>query len=234
MTYAPLTDSGLIDAGGSTCAAADQRDAGRKSSRNQYCDIGSVEIDAFAGLTAMAHAINTAIPDEHNENPTKLHQMIATKQTEIEAKTATMKAQQENIEAKTATITAQQADIEAKTTTITAQQADISAKAETIAALETQLQTLNAELVTVKTNIANKDGDMTQMQAQAAALKQEIAEREHEIEALQAPDELEATIGDAGEIKRLVLNGQDALHESETTVKIGPTTQPLKNTITAH
>ncbi|WP_419587639.1 choice-of-anchor Q domain-containing protein, partial [Thiolapillus sp.] len=159
MTYAPLTDSGLIDAGGSTCAAADQRDAGRKSSRNQYCDIGSVEIDAFAGLTAMAHAINTAIPDEHNENPTKLHQMIATKQTEIEAKTATMKAQQENIEAKTATITAQQADIEAKTTTITAQQADISAKAETITALETQLQTLNAELATVRTKIANKDGD---------------------------------------------------------------------------
>ena len=255
MTYAPLTNSGLIDAGGSTCAAADQRDAGRKSSRNQYCDIGSVEIDAFAGLTAMAHAINTAVPDEHNENPTKLHQMITTKQAEIEAKTATMKTQQENIEAKTATITAQQADIEAKTTTIaaqqadisakaetiTAQQADISAKTETIATLETQLQTLNAELTTVRTNIANKDGDITQLQTQAAALEQEIAEhkariaeREREIEALGAPDELEATIGDAGEIKRLVLNGQDALHESETTVKIGPTTQPLKNTITAH
>uniref|UniRef100_UPI003AF752E6 choice-of-anchor Q domain-containing protein n=1 Tax=Thiolapillus sp. TaxID=2017437 RepID=UPI003AF752E6 len=241
LTYAPLTDSGLIDAGGSTCAAADQRDAGRKSSRNQYCDIGSVEIDAFAGLTAMAHAINTAVPDEHNENPTKLHQIITTKQAEIEAKTATMTAQQADIETKIATITAQQTDISAKTETITAQQADISAKAETITALETQLQTLNAELATVKTNIANKNGDMAQLQTQAAALEQEIAEhkariaeREREIEALHAPDELEATIGDAGEIKRLVLNGQNALHESETTVKIGPTTIRLKNTIRQH
>ncbi|WP_419622994.1 hypothetical protein, partial [Thiolapillus sp.] len=48
---------------------------------------------------------------------------------------------------------------------------------------------------------------------------------------LEAPDELEATIGDAGEIKRLVLNGQNTLHESETTIKIGPTTLRLKNTI---
>ena len=118
--------------------------------------------------------------------------------------------------------------------TITAQKADISAKAETITTLETQLQTLNAELATVRTNMAKKEGDMTQLQTQAAALEQEIAKREREIEALQAPDELEATIDDAGEIKRLVLNGQNTLHESETTVKIGPTTIRLKNTIRQH
>ena len=212
-TYAALPDSGLIDAAGSVCAAADQRGARRTEFMDPHCDIGAVETNAHPPTRLRPQTINTTPPAEHNEDLAVLHKRI----------------------------TAQQADISAKTETITAQQTDISAKAETITALETQLQTLNAKLATVKSNIANKDGDMAQLQTQATALEQEIAEhkakiaeREREIEALQAPDELEATIGDAGEIKRLVLNGQNALHESETTVKIGPTTQRLKNTITTH
>ncbi|WP_419627368.1 hypothetical protein, partial [Thiolapillus sp.] len=141
---------------------------------------------------------------------------------------------QADISAKTETITAQQADISAKTETITAQQADISAKTETITELETQLQTLNSQLAAVQEHITKKEGDMTQLEEQAAELERKIAEHRARIAELEAPDELEATIGDAGEIKRLVLNGSDALHESETTVKIGPTTQRLKNTITEH
>ncbi|WP_419622275.1 hypothetical protein, partial [Thiolapillus sp.] len=111
------------------------------------------------------------------------------------------------------------------------QQANISAKAETITALETQLQTLNAELATVRTNMANKDGNMAEMERHATELEHQITEHQRRIAELEAPDELEATIGDAGEIKHLVLNGQNTLHESETTIKIGPTTLRLKNTI---
>ncbi|WP_419640682.1 hypothetical protein, partial [Thiolapillus sp.] len=96
---------------------------------------------------------------------------------------------------------------------------------------ETQLQTLNAELATVKTAIANKDGNMAEMERHATELEHQITEHQARIAELEAPDKLEATIGDAGEIKRLVLNGQNTLHESETTVKIGPTTLRLKNTI---
>ncbi|WP_419648416.1 choice-of-anchor Q domain-containing protein [Thiolapillus sp.] len=125
-------------------------------------------------------------------------------------------------------------DLAALHKTITAQQADISTKAETITALETQLQTLNAKLATVRTNMTNKDGNIAQLQTQAAELERKITEHQAQIAELEAPDELEATIGDAGEIKRLVLNGKNTLHESETTVKIGPTTIRLKNTIRQH
>ncbi|WP_419639901.1 hypothetical protein [Thiolapillus sp.] len=118
--------------------------------------------------------------------------------------------------------------------TIMTQQANISAKAETITALKTQLQTLNTELATVKTAIANKDGNIAEMERQATELEHQITEHQARIAELEAADELEATIGDAGEIKRLVLNGQNTLHESETTVKIGPTTIRLKNTIRQH
>ncbi|WP_419594100.1 hypothetical protein, partial [Thiolapillus sp.] len=128
-------------------------------------------------------------------------------------------------------ITAQKADISAKVETIMTQQANISAKAETITALETQLQTLNAELATVRTNMTNKDGNMAEMERHATELEHQITKHQARIAELEAPDELEATIGDAGEIKRLVLNGQNTLHESETTIKIGPTTLRLKNTI---
>ncbi len=236
MTHMPTAGSGLLSEGGQDCEYTDQRDAVRLHITGSqltlsYCDIGSIQSGRSPTRKPNPHSINKNVPDEYKEDPTLLKLKITEKETEITAKQA-------EIEAKTNTMKTQQKNIEAKTATITAQQADISAKAETIATLETQVQTLNAELATVKANIANKDGDMAQLQTQAAALEKEIAEhkariaeREREIKALQAPDELEATIGDAGEIKRLVLNGQNALHESETTVKIGTTTLRLKNTI---
>uniref|UniRef100_UPI003AF4F41D choice-of-anchor Q domain-containing protein n=1 Tax=Thiolapillus sp. TaxID=2017437 RepID=UPI003AF4F41D len=246
LTHMPMPGSGLLGEGGQDCEYTDQRDVIRRRITGSqltlsHCDIGSIQHGKPTSRTPSPQNIDKNVPDEYNEDPNRLKSKIAEKEAEVTAKQAdisakaeTIKAQQADISAKAETMTAQQADISTKAKTITAQQADISAKTETITTLETQLQTLNAELTTVRTNIANKDGDITQLQTQAAALEQEIAEREHEIEALQAPDELEATIGDAGEIKRLVLNGQNTLHESETTVKIGPTTIRLKNTIRQH
>uniref|UniRef100_UPI003AF7F917 choice-of-anchor Q domain-containing protein n=1 Tax=Thiolapillus sp. TaxID=2017437 RepID=UPI003AF7F917 len=246
LTHMPMPDSGLLGEGGQDCEYTDQRDVVRRRVTGSqltlsHCDIGSIQHGKPTGRTPSPQSIDKNVPDEYKEDPNHLRSKIAEKEAEVAAKQAdisakaeTITAQQADIEEKTETITAQQADISAKAETITAQQADIEKKTETITALKTQLQTLNGELATVKTNMAKKDGDMAQLQTQATALEQEIAKREREIEALQAPDELEATIGDTGEIKRLVLNGQNTLHESETTVKIGPTTIRLKNTIRQH
>ncbi|WP_294042873.1 choice-of-anchor Q domain-containing protein, partial [Thiolapillus sp.] len=206
QTYSPLPDSGLINAAGTICTVRDQRGAPRKRYPDTQCDIGAVDANASAPSRLRPQAINTTPPAEHNEKLADLHERITRQQTNITAKAETIATQQEAI----------------------------MEKNKTIATLETQLQTLNAELATVRANIANKDGDMAQLQTQAAALEQEIAEHKARIAELEAPDELEATIGDAGEIKRLVLNGQNALHESETTVKIGTTTLRLKNTIRQH
>ncbi|WP_419634350.1 choice-of-anchor Q domain-containing protein, partial [Thiolapillus sp.] len=206
QTYSPLPDSGLINAAGSICTVRDQRGAPRKRYPDTKCDIGAVDANASAPSRLRPRAINTTPPAEHNENLATLHE----------------------------TITAQKANISAKVETIMTQQANISAKAETITALETQLQTLNTELATVKTAIANKDGNMAEMERHATELEHQITEHQARIAELEAPDELEASIGDTGEIKRLVLNGHNALHESETTVKIGTTTLRLKNTIRQH
>ncbi len=243
-TYKPLTGSGLIDAAGSTCLNTDQRGARRTEFRDPKCDIGAVETNAHPPSRLRPQTINTTPPTEHREDLATLHETIRTQQANISAKAETITTQQADISAKAETITAQQANIEAKTETITAQQADIEAKTTLIRAQEieiAQLHTLETQLATIRYHIGKKDRQITQLQQQAAVLEQEITEhkariteREREIEALGAPDELEATIGDAGEIKRLVLNGQNILHDSETTVKIGPTTQRLKNTITAH
>ncbi|WP_419625165.1 hypothetical protein, partial [Thiolapillus sp.] len=228
------------------CEYTDQRDVIRRRITGSqltlsHCDIGSIQHGKPTNQTPSPQNIDKNVPDEYNEDPNRLKSKIAEKEAEvtaqqadISAKTETITAQQADISAKAETITAQQADISAKAETITAQQADISAKAETITALKTQLQTLNAELATVRTNMANKDGNIAQLQTQAAELEHKITEHQARIAELEAPDELETTIGDAGEIKRLMLNGQNTLHESETTVKIGQTTIRLKNTIRQH
>ena len=253
MTHMPMANSGLLGEGGQECEYTDQRDAIRLHITGSqltlsHCDIGAIQRGKSPAKTPSPRNINKNIPIEYKEDPNELKtqiteknaainektQTITTQQADIEEKTETITAQQADIEEKTKTITAQQADIEKKTETITAQQTDIEEKTETITTLETQLQTLNNQLAAVKKNMANKDGNMEQLQTQAAELERKIAEHRARIAELEAPDELEATIGDAGEIKRLVLNGQNALHESETTVKIGTTTQRLKNTITEH
>uniref|UniRef100_UPI003AF70D8D hypothetical protein n=1 Tax=Thiolapillus sp. TaxID=2017437 RepID=UPI003AF70D8D len=196
-------DSGLINAAGSICTVRDQRGAPRKRYPDTRCDIGAVDANASAPSRLRPQAINTTPPEEHNEKLADLHERI----------------------------TRQEANITTKAETIATQEETIMTKNETIATLETQLQTLNAELATVKTTIANKDGNMAEMERHATELEHQITEHQRRIAELEAPDELEATIGDAGEIKRLVLNGQNTLHESETTIKIGPTTLRLKNTI---
>ena len=204
LTHMPMPDSGLLGEGGQDCEYTDQRDVIRRRITGSQLTLSHCDI----GSIQHGKATNrTPSPQSINKNvPDEYNE----DPNRLRSKIAEKEAE------------------------IAAKQADISAKAETITTLKTQLQTLNAELATVRTNMAKKEGDMTQLQTQAAALEQEIAKREREIEALQAPDELEATIGDAGEIKRLVLNGQNTLHESETTVKIGPTTIRLKNTIRQH
>ncbi|WP_419620482.1 choice-of-anchor Q domain-containing protein [Thiolapillus sp.] len=246
LTHMPMPDSGLLGEGGQDCEYTDQRDVIRRRITGSqltlsHCDIGSIQHGKPTGRTPSPQSIDKNVPDEYNEDPNHLKSKIAekeaeitAKQADIEAKTKTITTQQADISAKAETITTQQADISAKAETITAQQADISAKAETITTLKTQVQTLNAELATVRTNMANKDGNIAQLQTQAAELERKITEHQARIAELEAPDELEATIGDAGEIKRLVLNGQNTLHESETTIKIGPTTIRLKNTIRQH
>ncbi len=203
QTYSPLPDSGLINAAGSICTVRDQRGAPRKRYPDTHCDIGAVDAKASAPSRLRPQAINTTPPAEHNEKLADLHERI----------------------------TRQEANITTKAETIATQEKTIMTKNETIATLKTQLQTLNAELATVKTAIANKDGNMAEMEQHTTELEHQITEHQARIAELEAPDELEATIGDAGEIKRLVLNGQNTLHESETTVKIGPTTIRLKNTI---
>uniref|UniRef100_UPI003AF5E93C choice-of-anchor Q domain-containing protein n=1 Tax=Thiolapillus sp. TaxID=2017437 RepID=UPI003AF5E93C len=246
LTHMPMPGSGLLGEGGQDCEYTDQRDVIRRRITGSqltlsHCDIGSIQHGKPTSRTPSPQNIDKNVPDEYNEDPNRLKSKIAEKEAEVTAKQAdisakaeTITAQQADISAKAETITTQQADISAKAETITAQQADISAKAETITALKTQLQTLNAELAKVRTNMANKDGNIAQLQTQAAELERKITEHQARIAELEAPDELEATIGDAGEIKRLVLNGQNTLHESETTVKIGPTTLRLKNTIRQH
>ncbi len=253
LTHMPMPGSGLLSEGGQDCEYTDQRDVVRRRITGSqltlsHCDIGSIQHGKPSTQTPSPHSIDKNVPDEYNEDPNRLKSKIAEKnaainektqtitaqQADIEEKTETITAQQADIEEKTETITAQQANISAKTETITAQQADISAKTETITALETQVETLNSQLAAVQEHITKKEGDMTELEKQAAELKRKIAEHRTQIAELEAPDELEATIDDAGEIKRLVLNGSDALHESETTVKIGTTTQRLKNTITEH
>ncbi|WP_419625184.1 choice-of-anchor Q domain-containing protein, partial [Thiolapillus sp.] len=239
MTHMPMPDSGLLGEGGQDCEYTDQRDVIRRRITGSqltlsHCDIGSIQHGKPSTRTPSPHSINKNVPTEYKEDPNELKNQIAEKEADISAKTETITAQQADIEEKTETITAQQADIEEKTETITAQQADIEEKTETITALETQLETLNTELAAVRKNMANKDGNMAQLQTQTAELERKITEHQARIAELEAPDELEATIDDAGEIKRLVLNGQNTLHESETTVKIGPTTIRLKNTIRQH
>ncbi|WP_419652268.1 choice-of-anchor Q domain-containing protein [Thiolapillus sp.] len=225
LTHMPMPGSGLLGEGGQDCEYTDQRDVIRRRITGSqltlsHCDIGSIQHGKPTSQTPSPHNINKNVPTEYKEDPNELKSQIAEKEADISAKTET--------------ITAQQADIEKKSETITAQQTDIEKKTETIATLETQLQTLNTELAAVRKNMANKDSNMAQLQTQAAELEHKITEHQARIAELEAPDELEATIGDAGEIKRLVLNGQNTLHESETTVKIGPTTIRLKNTIRQH
>ncbi|WP_419641689.1 choice-of-anchor Q domain-containing protein [Thiolapillus sp.] len=246
LTHMPMPGSGLLGEGGQDCEYTDQRDVIRRRITGSqltlsHCDIGSIQHGKPTSRTPSPQNIDKNVPDKYNEDPNRLKSKIAEKEAEVTAKQAdisakaeTITAQQADISAKAKTITAQQADISAKAETITAQQADISAKTETITALKTQMQTLNAELATVRTNMTNKDGNIAQLQTQAAELERKITEHQARIAELEAPDELEATIGDAGEIKRLVLNGQNTLHESETTVKIGPTTIRLKNTVRQH
>ncbi|WP_419627823.1 choice-of-anchor Q domain-containing protein [Thiolapillus sp.] len=253
LTHMPMPGSGLLSEGGRDCEYTDQRDVIRRRITGSqltlsHCDIGSIQHGKPSTRTPSPHSINKNVPTEYKEDPNELKNQIAEKEADISAKTETITAQQADIEKKTETITAQQADIEKKTETITAQQADIEKKTETITAqqtdieektetitaLEKQLETLNTELAAVRKNMANKDGNMAQLQTQAAELERKITKHQARIAELEAPDELEATIGDAGEIKRLVLNGQNTLHESETTVKIGPTTIRLKNTIRQH
>ncbi|WP_419627361.1 choice-of-anchor Q domain-containing protein, partial [Thiolapillus sp.] len=120
LTYAPLTDSGLIDAAGSICTVRDQRGAPRKRYPDTHCDIGAVDATAKAPSRLRPRAINTTPPAEHNEDLAMLHKTITTQKADISAKTETITAQQADISAKTETITAQQADISAKTETITA------------------------------------------------------------------------------------------------------------------
>ncbi|WP_419621559.1 choice-of-anchor Q domain-containing protein, partial [Thiolapillus sp.] len=200
LTFKPLADSGLIDEGGSVCAVGDQRGAHRTSYGDEHCDIGAVEVDATAPSRLRAQPINTTPPDEHNENPATLHQIIDGKNAEIATKNETITAQQADIDGKAETIANKQAEIEdkddtitsqqtaiaEKSETITTQQAALAAKSETIADLQMQLQTINGRLEELRYRISKKDGNLAQLEEQARQLADRAAELEIQISEHQA------------------------------------------------
>ena len=230
LTFKPLADSGLIDAGGSVCAVADQRGAHRKSYGDSHCDIGAVETAVTAPSRLRPQPINTTPPAEHNEDIIALHSRIVTLQT---------------------LATSTQAAVVERDATIATQQGDIAAKAETIATLQVQLGTLQGQLSTLQTQlaaavegsqeadrlrqqIARKEEEITRKEEEITRKDEAIAEHSARIADLEAPDDLEVAIGGAGKIDGLRLNGNNVLHDSETRVKVGSETFRLGDTLTSH
>ena len=89
----------------------------------------------------------------------------------------------------------------------------------------------NEDISVLKRNIST-------LQTQKEALQEQIAAKDARIAELEAPDELQVTMGDAGKINRLTLNDDSALKEWETLVKIGDGNNNesgiLANTTTHH
>ncbi|WP_293649100.1 choice-of-anchor Q domain-containing protein [Thiolapillus sp.] len=220
-TYSPLPDSGLIDAAGTVCTVRDQRGAPRKRYPDTHCDIGAVDANASAPPRLRPQSINTTPPAEHNEDIAALNSRIETLQT---------------------LATSTQVAVVERDATIATQQADITAKAETIVTLQGQLGTLQGQLSTLQTQLAvavegSQEADRLRQQiakkeAQITRKEEEIAEHSARIAELEAPDDLEVAIGDAGKIEELRLNGNNVLHDSETRVKVGSETFRLGDTLT--
>ncbi len=244
LTFKPLADSGLTNAGGSVCAVADQRGAHRTAYGDGSCDIGAVETNKTAPSRLRPQSINTTPPAEHNEDIVALHSRIETLQT---LATST----QSVVVARDATIATQQADISEKAETIATQQADITAKAETIATLQVQLGTLQGQLSTLQAQlavavegsqeadllrqqIAKKEAQITRKEEELTRKEAALAEHSARIAALEAPDDLEVAMGGAGEIDGLRLNGNNVLHDSEVRVKVGSETFPFSDTLTSY
>ena len=234
-TIKPASGSGLIDAGGSICANSDQRGARRTEFMDPKCDIGAVETNAHPPSRLRPQPINTTPPAEHNEDIAALNSRIATLQT---------------------LATSTQATVVAREATIATQQADITANAETIVTLQGQLGTLQGQLSTLQTQlaaavegsqeadrlrqqIARKEEEITRKEEEITRKEEEITRKEEElakhsarIAELEAPDDLEVSIGDAGKIEELMLNGNNVLHDSEVRVKVGSETLRLGDTLT--
>ncbi|WP_419618420.1 choice-of-anchor Q domain-containing protein [Thiolapillus sp.] len=212
LTYKPLADSGLINEGGSVCAVADQRGAHRTAYGDGSCDIGAVETNKTAPSRLRPQSINTTPPAEHNEDIVALHSRIASLQTQVGTTNAT--------------IVELNAAIDALYEHIAATIADSN---EVQSALRSQLADAQARHAAAIEHVAS-------LERQRAAAIEHVAslERRHAaaIAELEAPDDLEATIGDAGKLEELRLNGNNVLHDSEVRVKVGSETFLLGDTLT--
>ncbi|WP_419605656.1 hypothetical protein, partial [Thiolapillus sp.] len=98
---------------------------------------------------------------------------------------------------------------------------------------------ITAQRVTsINENISVLQRTISTLQTQKEALQEQIAAKDARIAELEAPDELQVTMGDAGKINRLTLNDDSALKEWETLVKIGDGNNNesgiLANTTTHH
>ncbi|WP_294052862.1 choice-of-anchor Q domain-containing protein [Thiolapillus sp.] len=206
-THKPRDGSGLIDAAGTVCLNRDQRGARRTRYPDTHCDIGAVETNAQPPSRLRPQSINTTPPAEHNEDIAALNSRIETLQT-LAAST----------------------------------QAAVVERETTIASLQGQLGTLRGQLTTLQGQLAvavegsqeaaRLRRQITEKEAQIARKESEIAEHRARIAELEAPDELEVGIGDAGEIEGLRLNGNNVLHDSETRVKVGSETFNFADTLT--
>ena len=230
MTHLPMAGSGLIDAGGSTCANSDQRGARRTEFMDPKCDIGAVETNAHPPSRPRPQSINTTTPAEYNEDPGVLKSKIAEHESTIAEKQA-------EIEAKAATIAEKQDELDEKTSSLAEKQSEIESKAAQIATLNEQLTSLNAQLASLNAQLeaATDNAEETaRLQALIAEKEALIAQYQARIDELENPDDLSVEIGDAGKITTLELNGVDILGASSTRVKIGSATKLMGSTTVNH
>ncbi|WP_419592892.1 choice-of-anchor Q domain-containing protein [Thiolapillus sp.] len=141
-TFKPLSGSGLIDAGGSTCANSDQRGARRTEFMDPKCDIGAVETNAHPPSRLRPQSINTTPPAEHNEDNASLNSRIASLQIQVGAANATIAELNTAIDALYEHIAATIADSNEVQSGLRSQLADAQAQRaaaiERVASLEAQ------------------------------------------------------------------------------------------------
>ncbi|WP_419630376.1 choice-of-anchor Q domain-containing protein [Thiolapillus sp.] len=263
MTHMPMPDSGLLQEGGQDCEHTDQRDAVRLHVTGSqltlsHCDIGSVQRGRSPARTPSPHSVDTAVPEQYNDDPNRLKSKIseheatiaekqaklAKKQAEIEEKAATIAEKQSLIEEKSATLAEKEALIDEKSATIAENQADIEAKSATIAEKTALIATLNAQLTGLNSQLASlnaqledaagNEEEIDRLQALITEKEAQIDQHQARIAELEAPDELGVGIGDAGLIKNLSINGHAVLYASTSDVIVttGDRVIQLADTVT--
>jgi len=249
LTHMPNRGSGLIDAAGTTCMADDQRGAWRKNigTLDTRCDIGAVERANQPPRLPSATAVNKAVPAEHEEvvvRKTTMTVLIQEKEA-LEYKKATLEGEKAILENEKITLKDEKAILEAEKATLQEQLASlqnqlavVNAQLASHAATGEALRRLEAEAARLRTQITTHTENIASLQTEKEALQRQIETHRARIAQLEALDEMQLNIGDAGKIKRLTLNGHDVLYQAQTLVKTGngnnDESGPLEKSTTQH